>query len=123
MKPQFYENRFLYVLALALIITPFGCGEDPGMYQNEVLTFETPVSSKDIKAEEQGEIDLYENQASDFDIIGLGLNSWGWSPFWVDPFVFPFFPIFDDCCFFDRWFNDDDDHHRRRRKKHHRDDD
>lgn len=138
MKPKFYENRALYVVAFALIVTPFGCGEDPGMYQGEVLTFETPVSSKEeTKEGPMPDLDLLEKDASDFGVTRIG--AFGWSPFPVfDYFLEPipvevpvapgvslieFLPpmywnfwdrwFFDDCCFDHHRF-DDDDHHRRR---------
>jgi hypothetical protein len=75
--------------ALAMMLFLFGCGEDPGMYQGETLTFETPVSSKAVKRnsneKKTHELDLGADERVDF--VGM---------FGVAPAGFvPAYPLFD----------------------------
>lgn len=61
---------------MALWILPLGCGEDPGMYQGETLTFETPVLSKvtgrATERKKVSELDLGANDSSNFEIARIG---------------------------------------------------
>lgn len=131
---------FYFVSALALLVAPLGCGEYPGLYQGETLTFETPVSSKTDKRgidAKVSELDLSEDEVSDFHFGRIAAPWIPWGPFpvydyYLEPIpvevpVSPFYSVIDFihpfyAVAFDFWSFDDDDGHRHRRK-HHRDDD
>lgn len=92
MKLRKYSRRVLLVSsALAMLTAPLGCGEDPSMYQGETLTFETPHSSKRSGEDKKvTELDLSENQKSDFGFFGYDAFPYvPWAPF-------PIFDYYDD---------------------------
>jgi hypothetical protein len=92
--------------AIALLILPLGCGEDPGLYRGETLTFETPVSSKlsnrSTNAKEVSSLDLDENADFHFLRFGVPFSPWPYPlyDYYLEPLpveipVSPFFSLVD----------------------------
>lgn len=127
MKLKNYTIYFgLNALAIASLISPLGCGEDPGLYQGETLTFESPASSKinnrSTNAKEVSDLDLSENQSSDFHFRRFGgplvpwvtpLYDYYLEPVPVEIPVSPFYSLIDYihpfyAVAFDFWGFDDD---------------
>lgn len=65
-----YATQVLSVSALAsFLLVQTGCGEDPGLYQNESLSFENPQTEAVASKEEQN-LDLGADESSDFRLLG-----------------------------------------------------
>ena len=136
MNSQKHLKRVATICAAAIFMAPLGCGDDPAAYQSETLTYENPASSNRIaESKAVSELDLSENQKSDFGIIGpYDVYPWGPYPFFgldlipvpvpvfpgiaVTDFVHPFYafaaldPFWDDDNGLP--FRDDDDGRSRR---------
>lgn len=69
-------------IALAMGIMA-SCGEEPGMYKDEIITFTTPVSAKmeQKTVKEKNDLNLREDESSNFCFTRFGaLIPWGPTP-------------------------------------------
>jgi hypothetical protein len=124
MKPQKYQKHSIKICIAAMLIAPFGCGDNQAAYQSETLVYENPASSKMV-ADNQAltDLELSESQQSDFGIAApFGVYPWGPFPFYdyyldlipvpvpigpglaVVDFVHPFYAF----AAFDPFWSDDD---------------
>lgn len=124
-------KRVLQTSLFGLVVLPLGCGEDPTMYHDETLSFESPISSssKHISGDkEMTELDLGENEHSDFHVArwgGFGYVPWGPYPvfdYYLEPVPFevPVSPVFSLIDYvhpfyavaaLNPWWDDDDGLH------------
>lgn len=128
---QKLNHTIACVTAAALMLVFLGCGEDPSIYENETLTFESPVSAKVTKeSDKTADLDLKDGSASDFHFVRYGIMApWVYPLFdyYLEPIpvevpVSPFYSVIDFVhpMYFDYFaapWEDDDGHH------HSRDDD
>jgi hypothetical protein len=110
----------LIALAMGIVAS---CGEDPGMYRDETLTFTSPVSAKSDNATVE-ELSLDEENSSNFFFRRYGaLVPWAPVPlfdYYLEPIpvevpVSPFYSLIDYVhpfyapYLFDDWYDDWDD--------------
>lgn len=74
-----FSFLFFGSTALVLIATLIGCGEDPGLYQQEILNFE---SGKDSNNESESKLDLGADEANEFGF---------WPPAFFPAPIFPYY--------------------------------
>lgn len=91
MKPKKYARSICEgISALALFISPIGCGEDPQTYDTELLAMENPVSSKEGRNDKKSnEVNLSESNQSEFGLFGYG-------PFGYYPWTYPLYDYYLD---------------------------
>lgn len=78
MTTKLHKHVIGAAAALAFVVAPLGCGEDQSQYESEKLTYENPVSTTRVTNVKTAELELSENQKSDFGYFGaLGLYPWG----------------------------------------------
>lgn len=121
-----YRKHIAYSIAAFAMGIMANCGEDPGLYRNETITFTTPVSAKmGQKNIEEDELNLKDQDSSNF----FPLRRYGalmpWAPvplfdYYLEPIpvqipVSPFYSLIDYVhpfyapFIFDDWGYWDDD--------------
>ena len=79
--------------AMTLVLLVSNCGEDPKGYQDETLTYETPVSAKKVNQKKHQDLDLGADDAANFHFRRIGAYvPWDPYPIWdyfLDPVPVP----------------------------------
>src|SRR5437660_874046 len=96
------KNRTAWAISIIVFMMLFcACGEDTASYQEETLSFETPVSLKKVKQKKNNELDLKEDETSNFHFRRIGAYvPWDPYPIWdyfrdPVPFLIPVAPGLD----------------------------
>lgn len=74
------KNLFGICIAVLVVLISSGCGEYPGSYKSETLTFESPITAKKVKSQNDDELNLEADASKEFFYRWLGgspIPSWG----------------------------------------------